>query len=773
MIRKNRFIRTSARKYIIGAALMLSSAILPIGGSLSAGAATRDKQISHPSLLFTSQRVKDAKSRVKADSIQAKAYDSIIARADALLDKNDHYKMEYLALAYLLTSDKRYMEKLRSMLDAISEIDSWADKEMMMRDPAWRSELQMAHKSFQIAMAYDAIYNDLTPKQRKKIAEGVFRLAIEPLLGDWLTEPTRIHSLNSMGHNWWSSCVGMGGLFALAISNEVPEAQILARKAVEAIPEWFDFAGDRIQNKPKTFDREGGMYESVNYASFGITEALLLRLAWLNSHPGEDLEEIPQMSRLADFFIQVGYPREEGIFYSLNFGDSHKNVTGESSMLLAYAMGEKNPDVKWYVNQLTEEQHREGFPRSFPMGFLYTPDLKDAPVLPSSDLDRVWEDFGWATMRDSYMPDATMLAVKSGMTWNHAHADAGSIILFHNGEDIIKDAGNCSYGRPEYRNYFFQSDAHNIVKFNGKGQSAYQQYHGTMLPGYVGGLTSGNGLKYVMADATGPTSDNFARNQRHYLWIDNVILIIDDLKSHETGSFEWLWHPGGDVRKVGGDLVISKGKSAAVIRPLYPQPLAPSNFVHDYPEMLYWDVMQGPTEDLKGTEEYYSLKLPAKTDRIKGVTAIILKDSPQQSTLPTIKRIQGKNWIGLEITDTIGKTTKVYINELADGRLMHLNSWINADGYDTDAYIFVDSPDKQFIAYGSALRKNGRSIFSSLSKLNFLSVKSDNTTEISINGQPRIRATYSPEKRPARISVNGNTTDVSYHDGVYLLRTKR
>lgn len=294
-----------------------------------------------------------------------------------------------------------------------------------------------------------------------------------------------------------------------------------------------------------------------------------------------------------------------------------------------------------------------------------------------------------------------------------------------------------------------------------------------MLPGYVGGLTSGNGLKYVMADATGPTSDNFARNQRHYLWIDNVILIIDDLKSHETGSFEWLWHPGGDVRKVGGDLVISKGKSAAVIRPLYPQPLAPSNFVHDYPEMLYWDVMQGPTEDLKGTEEYYSLKLPAKTDRIKGVTAIILKDSPQQSTLPTIKRIQGKDWIGLEITDTIGKTTKVYINELADGRLMHLNSWINADGYDTDAYIFVDSPDKQFIAYGSALRKNGRSIFSSLSKLNFLSVKSDNTTEISINGQPRIRATYSPEKRPARISVNGNTTDVSYHDGVYLLRTKR
>ena len=61
--------------------------------------------------------------------------------------------------------------------------------------------------------------------------------------------------------------MGMGGLLALAISNEVPEAQILARKAVEAIPEWFDFAGDRIQNKPKTFDREGGMNLSTTRVS--------------------------------------------------------------------------------------------------------------------------------------------------------------------------------------------------------------------------------------------------------------------------------------------------------------------------------------------------------------------------------------------------------------------------------------------------------------------------------------------------------------------------
>ena len=727
-------------------------------------------KISHPSLLFTPDRVEAAKKRMATDTVQAAAYAGIIDRADALLQKSDHKTMEYLALAYQLTGDKKYSDKLRSLLLQISGIPSWADREMMLRQPAWRSELQMAHKAFQIAVAYDAIYNDLSASDRKKIAGGVYRLAVEPLMGDWLMEPSRIHSLNSMGHNWWSSCVGMGGLLALAISNEVPQAAEMAQAAVEALPEWFDFAGDVVQHKPRTFDRDGGMYESINYASFGITEALLLRLAWLNSHPGARLEEIPQMSQLADFFIQAGYPRTGDMFYSINFGDSHKNVTGESSMILAYAMGEKNPDVLWYISQLAPGQHREGYPRTFPMGFLYTPDLKNAPAQPSTPTDRLWQDFGWATMRDSYASDATMLAVKSGMTWNHAHADAGSLILFHNGEDIIKDAGNCSYGKPEYRGYFFQTDAHNVVKFNDKGQSTYQQYHGTMLPGSVSGLVSGDHLKYVMADATGPTADNFARNMRHYLWIDDVILVIDDLKSHEAGSYEWLWHPGGDVRKSGGDLVVTKGNSSAVIRPLYPQTLAPSNFVHDYPEMLSWEVRQGPTENLNGTEDYYALQLPGTFDRIKGVTAIILKDTPDQKDLPQIRRRQGENWIGLEIIGRDGKVTNVYINQLADGRLMHLNSWINADGYDTDAYVLVTSPDKTFIGYGSALRKDGKSIFSSLSKLNFLAETTGNDLKMQVCGQPRINATYTPASKAKSAIVNGKS--VKSESGKYKIKIK-
>ena len=696
-------------------ALLLLAAILPIWAA----------SISHPSLLFTPQRIEEAKKMIKTDPARDEAWKSILSQADALLEKNDVRKMEYLALAYQMTGDKRYGEKLRAMLLDIAKIPSWGDAEMMMREPAWRSELQMAHKSFQIAVAYDAVYDILTPKERKEIAQGVWRLAGEPLLGDWLLDDTRIHSLNSMGHNWWTSCVGMGGLLALAISNELPEAAAAAKLAVESLPEWFAFEGDEIQGKPRTFDRDGGMYESINYASFGITEALLLRMAWLNSHPGTKLPEIKQMDLLPAFFSHVCYPRD-GMLYSINFGDSHKNVTGESSMALAYAMGVKDPVTLWYITQLEPNQHREGFPMNFPMGLLYLPDVKNAPKLPDLPTARLWKDFGWATMRDSWKKNATMLAVKSGMTWNHSHADANSCILFHKGVDIIKDAGNCSYGKPEYRNYFFQSDAHNVVKFNGEGQPRAQQYHGSPLPGNVSSLLDAGDVKYVMANGTGPMSRWFSRNIRHYLWIGDVIYVVDDIVSHEPGQFEWLWHPGGEVKKRGGDLEITSGESSVVIRPLYPEPLAPSNYVHDYPNMLWWEVIDAPTESLDGTEQYWSLHLPKVADRVKGVNAIILKETPAQKDLPKMTRIEGKNWIGIRsIFD--GKVTDLYINQLADGRLMHLNSWIDADGWTTDAYMLAVNYDEGTdpaksseitIIHGSSLRRDGKICHSSLAKQN-------------------------------------------------------
>lgn len=169
--------------------------------------------------------------------------------------------------------------------------------------------------------------------------------------------------------------------------------------------------------------------------------------------------------------------------------------------------------------------------------------------------------------------------------------------------------------------------------------------------------------------------------------------------------------------------------------------------MHDYPEMLYWDVIEGPTEDLKGMEEYYSLKLPAMTDRVKGVTAIILKDSPSQTVLPKTGRREGKDWIGVRTVDN-GKVTDLYINQLADGRLMHLNSWIEADGWTTDAYMFTVTYDEGTdpaknsevnIIYGSSLRRDGKVYHSSYSKQNVLGTVKNGSLKVKKEQTPSVK----------------------------------
>lgn len=734
------------------------------------------QKVKHPSLLYTPERIQMAKQRVANDSRYAEYWQQIREAADSKLQKRSLNDADYLSLAYLMTGEKKYSDKIREILLDVIKANTWGSTEMLARIPVWTADLGLAHKAYLSAIAYDAVYNELSASERKEIARGLKRLALDPCLGDWVLEPTRIHSLNSMGHNWWTSCACMGGILALSLQNELPEAVEGARVLNEVLPEWFSFAGDVLQQKPKSFDEAGGMYESLNYANFGIQEALQFRLAWRNMNAGRQ-PEIPELEKVPSYFMHVCYPRT-GILHSLNFGDSHKNVSAESSLMLLYALGIRDDNMLWYMKQVEQGQHRDGYFMNRPMGFLYTPDLTKAPAIPDLKKSQLFADFGWATMRTSWEKDATMLAVKSGHTWNHSHADANSFILFHKGVDIIKDAGNCWYPNPNYRNYFFQSQAHNVVTFNGEGQSREQQYHGSTLRGYLHYLMDAGDTKYILANGTGPYSDNFSRNFRHFLWQDNVIYMIDDLKTHKNGHFEWLWHPGGQARKQGTDLNITNGASAVTVRPLYPRLLAKSDFVHDYPEDLYWEIVEAPTEDLKDTETYYSFHLPAEVNRVKGVTAIILKDAPDDKDLPYMERREGKDWIGLRIRNK-GKVTDLYINQLADGRLMHSNSWIEADGWFTDAYMFAvtyeegtlpaDSKDI-FIGYGSALRRGATSYFASLSKLFVIQKAEGKQMKLWVEGQPKVNASFGHVNRPASLEVNGKAVAVDYKQSMLKVR---
>jgi hypothetical protein len=732
------------------------------------------QKIEHPSLLLTQEKVGSAKKMIGSNPKLNEAWKIIKKQADEALSKNDLLKTDYLALAYLMSNEKKYAEKAKEILLNSVRGKQWSSTdEMMLRKPAWRADLGLSHKCRISAIAYDGIYNTLSETEKKEIATGLYNYGVVPGLGDWFLEPIRIHSLNSMGHNWWTSCASMSALLALSIANEVPQAATAADLFYEKLPEWFAFAGDELQNKPKSFDKNGGMYESINYANFGISEALVYMLAWKNANPNAKSLDIPELKNTPDFFMYCAYQGEKKI-QSLNFGDSRAEITAENVMLLLYALGQKEDNMLWYLKQTETGNNREGLYRNTPLGFLYYPDTNDAPKEPNLKESQLFADFGWATLRNSWKPDATMLAVKSGHTWNHSHADANSFLVYHKGENLIADGGHCWYPNPAYREYFFQSQAHNVVLFNGEGQPANQQYEGSMLDGKLTNLLDAGTIKYLLANATGPTSNNFIRNFRHFLWMDNIIYLVDDLKTYKEGSFEWLWHLEGEVKKNGVDINVKHNKAALTIRPIYPEYITPSNFVHDYPTFLRFEERKAPSEDLKGETTYYSVKSPVAFKKVKGLTAIVLKEN-EMDKMPKIEKIEGKDWIGVRVHNN-GKITDLIINQLADGTLMHSNSWIWAEGWETDAYMFAVSYDENSkpddaseicIIYGSALRRNNKAYFGSLSKLNVIQKLEGTTMSITIDGQPLINASFYAPKQPTTLLLNGKNSNFDL-DNQYL-----
>jgi hypothetical protein len=387
-----------------------------------------------------------------------------------------------------------------------------------------------------------------------------------------------------------------------------------------------------------------------------------------------------------------------------------------------------------------------------------------------------YPDIGWATLRNSWRDDATFLAVKSGMTWNHAHADAGSFVLYHAGAPLIIDSGTCSYDNAAYSGYYAQSRAHNLILFNGKGEPGEDHLRGVKFPGQLPSSLNGLGVKYVYADATGPTSRYFVRNYRHWLWIGDTILIFDDVLAHEPGRFDWLLHYSGTVETGTNRVAIVNGDARADIHFLYPAGLTMRE-------------EEGLAEHQPNRKvKYLAISAESGFRDQKFVTAIVPHPVDRSSRMPEVEllalsEVSGKSeqeirgapsgqrgisarpdQIGVRIRHG-DEITDVYLNVNADGRRMHVNTNNILGGWDTDAYLLAvtrpaSSPDaspqnatRYFVACCSYLRK-GRVVLSSLAKVD-AAVRPGLTTDVVIRARETVDVEIIATAPAGSLTVNG------------------
>jgi len=758
--------------YLLVIFLLVSSTLLASGKS--------EKNRNY--LLHTDANVARLKEQIKTDPEVKQAWEHQLQKAEELLkrDRNVVADLQELGLAYRMTGDARFGDRIKQTLFQVTNQQTWEGQELLQRTPPWKGGLGTAHSCFFVSIGFDCVYEYLNKAERKQIAEGIVRLGIKPAMDDWLGPETNIHTFDTMGHNWWSACVDMAGFAALAVRDEIPQAKQWVEKISEYSVEWFNYTGSVLQNKPVSFDRNGGFYESINYANFGFSQYLLFRLGHQNVFPTVKMPEIPQLEPMADFFIQTTYYSGEGPM-AVNFGDGSSRRNGNACVLLLWNLGFHKDRYAWYLIHTNHGDDKEGLTVGTANGLILNPDLDDLKkdYVPEIPTTQIFPDMGWAMLRDSWKNDASFLAVKSGITWNHSHADAGSYILFHKGKNLIIDSGHSGYSSPLYTQYDCQSEAHNVVLFNGEGQRTKDPYFGVVNPGSLHNLIGTDDFKYLLANATGPYSHILTRNYRSFIWVGDVILVIDDLLSDEPGQFEWLLHYEGESKRNGLDLSIKDGDAEVLVRPLFPETFPNGGLPHDFPEQMRLEEKLG-YKDRDTRQPYWSISHFEKTERTKFVTAIILKNDQNKDKLPKIERFDGKDFQGVRITQN-GKTTEIYLNLLADGRIMHRNSLNMMNGWDTDAYLmaltFPEGADRSkpenlkqlFIGSGSYLRRDGKPVIHALSKF-FAVVNFDgNNRTIQFQGQPVVKLQLAAEGNSGSVILNGEKQKTEYNSETKMI----
>jgi len=182
-------------------------------------------QGDHPRLFFVSERIVGLQKRVAANPSDASAWSKLLAGANRAVGRRDVNSLELLSLALRMTGEQRFADEIRGILLRECGRKDWHDRMLMRRNSPWHSGLNMAHKCFATAMGFDRVYDYLSQGERETIARGIVNRGILPTLNDWVLGEWRVHSLDTMGHNWWSECVFSAGIAALAVIDEEPRAE--------------------------------------------------------------------------------------------------------------------------------------------------------------------------------------------------------------------------------------------------------------------------------------------------------------------------------------------------------------------------------------------------------------------------------------------------------------------------------------------------------------------------------------------------------------------
>ncbi|GAB4195353.1 MAG: alginate lyase [Phycisphaeraceae bacterium] len=508
----------------------------------------------HPRLLFPKAELESV--RASLSTTRREAFEMLIERADEALDlplmpkpdfdkydieteypaRRTAYRAAYhqftetyhggmtpLALAYLLTGDRKYGERAKAHL--LNLLDWETDGIASLKEGFDEIGLRIARTAPQ---AYDWLYDLLTDEERNAVRNMLIDHG-----NNMLARLQRRDFLNYAAFSHDGRLPGYLVEFSIALAEE-PIAE-----------QWMDYAMRALLTVfPHWAGSDGGWAEGVNYF-LSYNDRFVTPLHSLEAATGYNLFNKPYFRKMRYFPVYCMAPNGD----ITPFGDGEAGPAarraGEARSILQYhALRFRDPAIRWWVDQ--EPMRHAPYGRTGPLLRIILPD--DLPPVPPHDLpsDRVFRGIGWAAMHtDLTQPDRDLMVLFKSSPFgavSHSHADQNSFVIMKGGKALAIPGGQRypQHGSPFHTRYTQQTVAHNCLLINGQGQVNQDNR-------YVGRITDFNSLQHV-AHVSGKASGCYPdglleRYERHVVLLrPGVILVIDDVLAPEPVEIQWLMH---------------------------------------------------------------------------------------------------------------------------------------------------------------------------------------------------------------------------------------
>jgi hypothetical protein len=456
-------------------------------------------------------------------------------------------------MAFLLSGEKRYRDAAVAELDhALEAWPIWVDTAHQPPYDLMTGELSMTY-----GIAYDWLYDALTPAERTRMREGVERRSLRGYLDVTTHEPTPFWLTATM--NWNTVTNGGATILALALGEDSALSERVLTLAAPAMVHYWNH-----------LEEDGAWAEGTGYWTYGHRYAFIAADALRRAGRPEGVEYLGRPgARSTGYFPIVFNP---GRTLSASFGDSPSRAQDPIFHFLAREY--RNPDFSWFEDRAAPQGlAHEGWPEEALELVWKTSDganasapVKRPPRIPAV---KAFASIGWAMVAPSQPDPPFFLAFKNGsLAAAHTHLDLNHVSVAVGDTMVVPDLGSRPYPADYFdakkRNLYYEisTAGHNTVLVGGRGQ----------VPGKAGALKGpfeGERFTALVGVADDAYEVKTPRARRHVVFVDkSYFVLLDEIEMTEPAPVEVRFHSYGSIspREQGG-WTVSENKVSVDIVP--------------------------------------------------------------------------------------------------------------------------------------------------------------------------------------------------------------